>query len=113
MPYCTISLKLLSPTAKKRQQLDDAMERYAAAFERLLRCVRPGIEGHVSSKTEIGRQIGLYMPQVDQLGVQPFKDALKRCCMKKHRIDIMQSSIFSMPNRRGKRCRAAKGSFGI
>lgn len=78
MPYCTISLKLLSPTAKKRQQLDDAMERYAAAFERLLRCVRPGIEGHVSSKTEIGRQIGLYMPQVDQLGVQPFKDALKR-----------------------------------
>ena len=78
MPYCTVSLKLLSPTEHKKRQLEDAMDRYASAFERLLRCVRPKIEGHICSKAEIARQINLYMPQVDQLGVQPFKDALKR-----------------------------------
>lgn len=78
MPYCTVSLKLLSPTGHKKQQLEDAMDRYASAFECLLRCVRPKIEGHICSKAEIAAQINLYMPKVDPLGVQPFKDALKR-----------------------------------
>ena len=64
MPYVYYSrLSCCFRTGHKKQQLEDAMDRYASAFECLLRCVRPKIEGHICSKAEIAAQINLYMPE--------------------------------------------------
>ena len=81
MPYCTISLKLLAPTAKKTQLLSRAMERYDLAYEQLLEALFPEIDGKIKTMSK-GDVAKLVSPEklktVDHLNVQPFKDALKR-----------------------------------
>lgn len=81
MPYCTISLKLLAPTAQKTQLLSRAMERYDRAYEQLLEALFPEIDGKIKtmSKGEVAKLVSPEkLKTVDNLNVQPFKDALKR-----------------------------------
>ena len=59
MPYCTISLKLLAPTAQKTQLLSRAMERYDRAYEQLLEALFPEIDGKIKtmSKGEVAKLV--------------------------------------------------------
>ena len=78
MPYKTISFKLLKPTSVKRGMLDDALERYTAAFSLLLRDVRRDLPQKGLTRTEYVRLLDRdRMDLVNPLGVHPFKDSLK------------------------------------
>ena len=91
MPYYTVSLKLLTPTTSKKQQLDQAMDRYAMAFERLLRCIKNELhEGSSYNKMDLTRLVNEYLPMLDDLGIQPFKDALKRDVVKTVHLYLVQ-----------------------
>jgi putative transposase len=77
----TLVLKLHNPSAHKRAILDDALTRYALAFEYALRQLEPLPEDMRSrpvSRLEIMRLFTRDMlERLNELGVQPFKDALK------------------------------------
>ncbi len=80
MSYRTISIKLLRPTAVKRRILEDAMRRYAAAFEKLLRASRPAcrqLSRMADGPTEPLCPRPL-LSLADAYDAQPFKDALQR-----------------------------------
>lgn len=78
MPYLTISIKLLSPTKKKREVLDTAIENYSIAFSRLqqsLRGITPKKPANkVSWMTLLNRE---RMENVGDIPIIPFKDSLK------------------------------------
>ena len=77
MPYKTVSLKLLRPTGRKRAALDDAAERYSAAFEQLLRLLRACPQGSGKKAAYLKQMDRQVMAGLDRWNVQPFKDALK------------------------------------
>lgn len=79
MPYKTVSIKIRKPTTKKKKILDHAIRRYTDAFERLLRAMKPHLHDNPG-----GSKMGFLklmdrevMAQLDELHVEPFKDALK------------------------------------
>ena len=75
MSYRTITIKLLRPTGAKKRLMDDAMDRYAQAFEALLRACRPLCRPGAAAKDLCPRSV---LPVVDAFGCQPFKDALQQ-----------------------------------
>lgn len=77
MPYTTISIKLLRPSQSKRRFLDDAFRAYSMAFEQILRSVA-GSASDLGKKGDLMKRMDKeLMSGVDELGAQPFKDALK------------------------------------
>ena len=77
MSYRTVTIKLLPPTAAKRQVLEGAMRRYSMALEAVLRACRP----HSRQAEEEGKLF--FCPRqvlqlADAFDAQPFKDALQR-----------------------------------
>ena len=78
MPYKTVSIKLLKPTAAKKAHLDNAINRYSTAFEILLRGISGKIADEKPSKASIIKLLDKEsFAEVSDLNVEPFKDALK------------------------------------
>lgn len=78
MPYKTISVKLFKPTARKKQFLDDAIERYSLAFEILLRDLKDRLPDEKLSKNNIMKLVDKEaLEKVNFLNIEPFKDAIK------------------------------------
>ena len=77
MSYRTVTIKLLPPTAKKRQVLEEAQRRYSMALEAILRACRP-----YSRQAEKDGKLFFcpreVLKQADAFAAQPFKDALQR-----------------------------------
>ena len=77
MSYRTVTIKLLPPTAKKRQVLEEAQRRYSMALEAILRACRP----YSSQAEKEGKQFFCpreVLKKADAFEAQPFKDALQR-----------------------------------
>ena len=77
MSYRTVTIKLLTPTAKKRQVLEEAQRRYSMALEAILRACRP----YSRQAEEEGKLFFCpreVLKKADAFEAQPFKDALQR-----------------------------------
>lgn len=77
MSYRTVTIKLLPPTAKKRQVLEEAQRRYSMALEAILRACRP----YSRQAEEEGKLFFCpreVLKKADDFQAQPFKDALQR-----------------------------------
>ena len=77
MSYRTVTIKLLPPTAKKRQVLEEAQRRYSMALEAILRACRP----YSRQAEEEGKLFFCpreVLKKADAFEAQPFKDALQR-----------------------------------
>ncbi len=78
MPYKTMQIKLLNPSKSKRDLLEDAIDRYSTAFEILLREIKSILPAVLPPKTELLKLMDKnFFKCVSNLGVEPFKDALK------------------------------------
>lgn len=78
MPYKTMQIKLLNPSKSKKALLEDAIWRYSTAFEILLREIKEFLPDTPPSKTELLKLMDKnFFKCVSNLGVEPFKDALK------------------------------------
>lgn len=78
MPYKTMQIKLLNPSKSKKALLEDAIWRYSTAFEILLREIKKFLTDTPPSKTELLKLMDKnFFKCVSNLGVEPFKDALK------------------------------------
>ena len=77
LSYRTVTIKLLPPTAKKRQVLEEAQRRYSMALEAILRACRP----YSRQAEEEGKLFFCpreVLKKADAFEAQPFKDALQR-----------------------------------